>query len=248
MQEKEQKQWFEEWFDSPYYHILYKNRDMIEAHLFVDRLSDSLHIQPGQKVLDIPCGLGRHSVFLNEKGYDVTGADLSVHSIGMARKYSNPWLRFLVHDMREPVAEETFDYVMNLFTSFGYFEDDAEDQKVIDAFVKALKPGGRLVVDFMNTTEILNNLVPEEQKQEQGIDFCIHRNLQNRILVKDIKFSDNGKNYHFQEKVKTLTEKDFRKFFEKAGLEIESVFGDYNLNPYQSETSERMIFILKKTK
>src|SRR5688500_2509825 len=117
-----EQEWFSTWFDSPYYHILYNNRDEQEAEQFMDKLLAYLHPKPHEKVLDLACGKGRHSVYLNQKGFDVTGIDLSEQSIAYARQFENERLHFAVHDMREVYQPETFDFILNLFTSFGYFE------------------------------------------------------------------------------------------------------------------------------
>ena len=124
--------WFEDWFDSKYYHILYKHRDYQEAQSFIDKLVDYLQLNEEQKILDLACGKGRHSIYLNKKGLDVMGVDLSPESIKHASQFENPKLKFEVCDMRDVVKPDYFDIVLNLFTSFGYFEDEADQFKTID--------------------------------------------------------------------------------------------------------------------
>ncbi len=129
--------WFETWFDTPYYHILYKDRDFAEAENFITLLINHLKIQKGSKIIDLACGKGRHSVFLNQMGYEVLGLDLSQQSIDHNKKFENPDLKFEVHDMREEIygqlSSQKVDGVFNLFTSFGYFEDEKDDQKVFQS-------------------------------------------------------------------------------------------------------------------
>jgi len=240
------KEWFSEWFDSPYYHLLYKNRDDKEAELFIDNLITLLHIKQGQKILDLPCGKGRHSVYFNKKGFNVTGLDLSPHNIQYASQFANNTLRFSVHDMRIPYATGEFDYVVNLFTSFGYFENEEENISSMKTLAQALKPGGILTIDFMNTPEVIKDLQGEQLQPRDGIDFCIHRKLENGFVIKDILFEDKGHKYHFEEKVKAMTKADFMALFERADLQLKQVFGNYRLEPYNEETSDRMIFILAK--
>ena len=108
-------EWFAQWFDSPYYHILYKFRDSEEAQKLIDNISTRLAIPEGAKLMDLACGKGRHSIYMNTKGYDVTGLDLSKQSIQAASQKANDTLHFAVHDMREVYEEGTFDYVFNLF-------------------------------------------------------------------------------------------------------------------------------------
>jgi len=241
-----EKEWFSEWFNSPYYHLLYKNRDNKEAELFIDNLITLLHIEPGKKILDLPCGKGRHAVYFNKKGFDVTGLDLSPHNIEYASQFSNSTLHFHVHDMRFPYVTKEFDCAVNLFTSFGYFENEEENLNSMKTLAQALKPKGILALDFMNTYEVIKDLKPEELLCRNNIDFCIHRSLKNGFVVKDILFKDNGHDYHFEEKVKAYTQKDFEALFNSVGLQVQYLFGNYKLDPYNPETSDRMIFIAIK--
>jgi SAM-dependent methyltransferase len=240
------KEWFSEWFDSPYYHLLYKNRDDKEAELFIDNLIALLHIKQGQKILDLPCGKGRHSVYFNKKGFNVTGLDLSPRNIEYASQFVNNSLHFFVHDMRVPYATAEFDYVVNLFTSFGYFEKEEEDLASMKTLAQALKPGGILTIDFMNTPEVLRDLKGQQLQPRDGIDFCIHRKLENGFVIKDILFEDKGHKYHFEEKVKAMTTANFMTLFDCAGLQLKHLFGNYKLEPYNEQTSDRMIFVLQK--
>jgi len=236
--------WFEGWFDSKYYHTLYKNRDHKEAQLFIDKLSTHLQIQPDQKILDLACGKGRHSVYLNQKGFDVIGADLSGQSIKHAQQYQNDSLSFVVHDMREVLPNKNFDFVLNLFTSFGYFEDEKEQYKTIRSIEQMLAPQGILVIDFMNAHKVVKNLVSSETKEVDGIKFHLKRSVQNGFIVKDISFQDQGKQFDFQERVKVITEDDFRSYVKD--WDLLTIFGDYQLNPFDLETSDRLILVAKK--
>ena len=146
--------WFASWFDSPHYHILYKNRDFKEAEFFLQNLTEYLKPKPENKILDLACGAGRHSIFLNNLGYNVTGVDLSPNSIKTASESSKERLNFDVHDMREIYKENSFDFVLNMFTSFGYFESDEENVKMLNSVEKTLKPNGTFVLDFFNFTLI----------------------------------------------------------------------------------------------
>ncbi len=244
--EQQEVEWFSAWFDSPYYHILYKDRDLKEAQLFMDNLLAYLHPKQNAKILDLACGKGRHSLYLNQKGYEVTGIDLSEKSIAYAKEFENNSLHFDVHDMRQVYKPEVFDFILNLFTSFGYFENETENVVALCATTKSLKYGGKLVIDFMNTDKVIANLVTDEVKEIQGITFKIHRSLEHDFIVKTISFTDNGQAYQFQERVRALREDDFMEFFKMAQLRLVDVFGDYQLNAYDRERSDRMIFVLKK--
>lgn len=242
----QQETWFSTWFDSPYYHILYSNRDDHDAREFIDNLLTLLHPKPHEKILDLACGKGRHSRYLNKKGFDVTGIDLSEQSIAYARKYENERLHFDVHDMREVYKPESFDFVLNLFTSFGYFENETENVVALCAAAKSLKHGGKLVIDFMNTNRTIEHLVAEETKVVQGLEFNIHRGVENGFIVKKISFNDEGRKHQYEERVRALRKEDFLEYFSMAQLRVVEIYGDYSLHPYDEATSDRMIFVLKK--
>ena len=242
--------WFVKWFNSPYYHILYKSRDTKEAEIFMDNLSEKLSFSPQQKLLDLACGKGRHAIYLNKKGFDVTGTDLSTESIKHAQKYArlyaNDCLSFEVQDMREVFKENYFDVVLNLFTSFGYFDTKQENQQAITAMAGNLKQDGVLVIDFFNTKKIIKKLVPLSQKTENNIIFNIEKTYENGYIIKKIKFSDKNEAFFFQEKVEAISYEDFLEYFKNAGLSVKNIYGNYALDAWNEDNSDRMIFILIK--
>jgi SAM-dependent methyltransferase len=241
---KSTKQWYASWFDTPYYHILYKDRDYSEAQHFMDNLTQYLNIPEGGNILDLACGKGRHSIYLNTLGYNVTGVDLSEQSIKHAKQFENNTLNFDVHDMTLPYPK-TFDAVFNLFTSFGYFEDDTCNLKTITSIKAELNDFGFGVIDFMNVNYVINHLVTKDVKTVEGIDFYQQRSVKDGYIIKDINFEIDGELYEFQERVKALTLDDFKTLFEKAGVHLLDIFGDYKLQKYHSQTSERLIMIFK---
>ncbi len=236
--------WFSSWFDTPFYHILYKDRDDSEAHVFMDTLTAYLNIPEGGSILDLACGKGRHSVYLNTLGYDVIGADLSENSIDFAKQFENNTLHFKVHNMCKPFKKR-FDAVFNLFTSFGYFENDEDHLNTIKAIKEDLNDYGFGVIDFMNSEFVIDNLVPEEMKIVNGITFFLKRYVEDGCIFKDIEFVHEGKKYAFQERVKAFTLHDFEVLFEKAGVHLLDIFGDYKLNKFRPDTSERLVMIFK---
>ncbi|MBB4803248.1 SAM-dependent methyltransferase [Flavobacterium nitrogenifigens] len=243
-QDGDNQNWYSSWFDTPYYHILYKDRNYREAQIFMDNLTHYLNLPEKAKVLDLACGKGRHSIYLNQLGFDVLGADLSENSILEASKNSNETLHFKVHDMREPF-EEKFDAIFNLFTSFGYFENDDDNLTTLKAIKESLSEYGFAVIDFMNVTNVIENLVPEEVKTVEDIDFHIKRYVEDGHIFKEIDFEDKGRKYHFTEKVKALTLKDFQDMMDEAGIFLLDIFGDYKLKKFHKTESERLIMIFK---
>lgn len=234
--------WYASWFDTPYYHILYKDRDTTEADSFMERLTKFLQLQENDTILDLACGKGRHSVSLSKKGFDVTGVDLSAASIAFAKQFESDHLKFRVHDMCEPYPQQ-FNAVFNLFTSFGYFENEADNLRTIQAIKQELKPNGHGVIDFMNSEFIIKNLVPSELKEVEGIEFHIKRYVAEGYIYKEIKFQHNNTPYAFTEKVKALTLADFQGYFKKAGLQVNHCLGNYHLADFDAATSERLILI-----
>jgi len=240
------KEWFGDWFNSPYYHVLYQDRDNEEAKSFIDNIADYLRFFKSDKIQDLACGKGRHAIYLNRMGYDVVGLDLSVKNIAFAKSYENESLKFYVHDMRFLWIGSQFDYILNLFTSFGYFETKGENQKTISSIAEGLKPNGRVVIDFLNPYTVIHNLVSKETKRVNSIDFHINKFVKGEYIIKDIRFEDEGKKFHFQERVKAIRRARFLEYFKNAKLDVIDLFGNYNLEPYIAEKSDRMIFVLKK--
>jgi len=238
--------WFENWFDSEYYHLLYQDRNFEEAGLFIRHLLNHLSTKPSDYIMDLACGRGRHSIFLNSLGYKVLGVDLSENSITSANQFSKEGLAFKVGDMREPQGDASFDLVLNLFTSFGYFESEEENIHTLEAIFTSLKPGGLLVIDFMNSEKVVKNLVPSAEIQKGDIHFQIRKSVENQIIRKEIHFSDKGKNWFFEERVQAIGQKEFVSFFQKTGFEMVHLYGNYELEDWTSENSDRMIFIVRK--
>jgi SAM-dependent methyltransferase len=241
---KSSENWYTSWFDTPYYHILYKERNYREAQVFMDNITHYLNLPENAKVLDLACGKGRHSIYLNQLGFDVLGADLSENSIAEASKNTNETLHFKVHDMREPF-EEKYDAIFNLFTSFGYFENDEDNLTTLKAIKESLSEYGFAVIDFMNVAHVLETLVPEETKTVDEIEFHIKRYLKDGHIYKEIDFEDKGQKFHFTEKVKALTLQDFEQLMEEAGIYLLDIFGDYKLKKFHKTESERLIMIFK---
>jgi SAM-dependent methyltransferase len=238
----QKKEWFAEWFDTPYYHILYKNRDNHEARVFIKSLVDLLQLPEASSVLDLACGKGRHSITLNEFGYTVLGVDLSAQSIAHANQFSNSSLSFAVQDMREPIQSKRFDAVFNLFTSFGYFSSKHENEKVCQAMAQMLNSGGKLVIDFMNAQKVIQNLVPSELKKVQDIEFDIKRIYSGTHIIKQISFQDKGQKFEFQEQVQAIDLSMFKELLAPY-FTIDSIFGSFELNEYIASESDRLIII-----
>ena len=239
------KDWFVDWFNTSYYHTLYQHRDESEACRFIDNLCAYLEIEPGAKILDLACGKGRHSIHLAKKGYQTTGVDLAEESIIKAKENEVSNVNFDVHDMRKTYIKNGFNYVFNLFTSFGYFENNNENIEVLKATAENLNSKGVFVLDFLNVKKVIPNLVPSEIKELDGIKFDIKRVYNGKHIIKDILVKDAAKEFHFQERVSALDLVTIQEMATAAGLQIVDVFGDYDLNEFNAPNSDRLILIMR---
>ena len=201
-------------------------------------------MEKASKILDLPCGKGRHATFLNSLNYNVVGADLSPNSIAHAKQFENQSLHFEVHDMREPFNTK-FNAIFNLFTSFGYFDDEKINIEVLKNLKKGLKKEGVLVIDFMNVVAVQKKLVAKETVVKGGIEFDIKRSIANGFIQKNIHFQADNKAHHYTESVRFLTLDRFKGYAKAADLKIKHILGDYNLNTFDENDSSRLILILE---
>src|SRR6266568_3210314 len=157
-------EWWRGWF-GPGYLALYDEYLAERTPVEIDQLEALLALRPPQRILDLPCGQGRHAIELARRGYDVTGADLSPYLLSVAEergRASDVRLRWLAGDMRQPIAGESFDVVLNLFTSLGYFADEADDRKSVRAAAEMLASGGRFVLELINGERVMNHFQERE--------------------------------------------------------------------------------------
>ena len=239
------KDWFVDWFNTSYYHTLYQHRDESEACRFIDNLCVHLEIESGAKILDLACGKGRHAIHLAKKGYLTTGVDLAEESIIKAKENEVSNVNFDVHDMRQTYIKNGFDYVFNLFTSFGYFENNNENIEVLKAGAENLNSKGVFVLDFLNVKKVIPNLVPSETKVLDGVQFDITRTYNGKHIIKDILVKDAAKEFHFQERVSALDLITIQEMATAAGLQIVDIFGNYDLNEFNASNSDRLILIMR---
>jgi len=222
--------WFKSWFDTSYYHMLYEHRDSTDAQIFMDVLINHLKLNKGDRVLDLACGRGRHALYLHKKGFDVKGIDLSKRNIAFARQHI-PSVDFEIKDMRENFGDAEFDYIFNLFTSFGYFDIRQQHLEAVKNMALALKPNGVLVLDFMNAHKVHRGLVEDELIDSDNVSFRVKRYVEDEKIVKEIFVKEDEKELRYFEKVALLTLQDFEGLFEQAKLKVIKTFGDFNLNP-----------------
>lgn len=243
------REWYKKWFNSPFYHKLYFERDEKEAQQFILRLLDYLKPEKDSGILDVACGRGRHSKFLASLGFDVTGIDISFDSIEFAKQFEKENLHFYQHDMRLPAWINYFDYAFNFFTSFGYFATRREHDDALGTIVKSLKPNGTLLFDYLNVHYAEDQMVHNEVKTIGTTQYEIHRWMDEDHFYKKIIISDPllDKPQEFTEKVAKLSLGDFTDMLSFQKVQVVDVFGDYQLNSYDVRKTPRMIVIGKKS-
>ncbi|MCH8904332.1 MAG: methyltransferase domain-containing protein [Bacteroidetes bacterium] len=242
---KSKDPWYKLWFDSPYYHKLYKNRNEKEAERFIDRLVEYFSPPDDAKILDAACGQGRHAKYLSAKGYEVTGIDLAASNIEFAKQFESERLKFFKHELTHSFKRLYFNYIFNFFTSFGYYNTEDENIKVLQMFNYDTAPFGFLMIDFMNTTKAIAELVSSETKKVDDVEFKIERKLSGDTIIKTIEVVDEKK-YSFEERVKALRRADFERYLKESNYHIKEMFGSYQLESFNEQDSDRLIIIAQK--
>ncbi|MFD0617911.1 class I SAM-dependent methyltransferase [Paenibacillus sp. GCM10027629] len=237
-------EWFEQSFGEDYL-IVYKHRDRYGAYEEVQQMISWLHLPAGAKVLDLCCGMGRHSNVLADSGYHVTGVDLSEVLLSEAEAQDiEQRVRWVRSDMRSIPLDGGYDAVVNLFTSFGYFDSDEENGRVLHEIKRMLAPGAPFIIDFLNPSYVKRNLVPYTEHKEVGLRIDQYRKIEAGYVKKEIVITDaqeSVRRYH--ERVKLYHLDAFRSMLSEAGLHIEQIYGNYDESVYEEDTSPRMIFV-----
>ncbi|MFK7756754.1 MAG: class I SAM-dependent methyltransferase [Flavobacteriales bacterium] len=242
----EKADWFENWFNTKWYHILYGDRDYSEASKFIETIIGFLNPSKTSFLVDAACGSGRHSIHLNELGYRVKGFDLSPESIKTAKTFENERLSFEVADLRDFSLSIPADYIFNLFTSFGYFNSSEDNLFVLKCFNQSLSASGKILIDFFNSKYVKAQLVESEIKQIGGVDFHITRAVKEERIIKTIKFEAEGQAHEYEERVSAFNLDDFNSMLSASGFHITHTFGDYSLNKFDVMSSPRLLIIAEK--
>lgn len=240
-----EKAWYQSWFDTPWYHVLYKHRDFKEAELFIDNICQYLALPEESVVLDLACGKGRHAIYLARMGYQVVGLDLSARSITEANQSAHNHLHFHIHDMRKLWMPAYFDVVFNLFTSFGYFEEKGDDEAVLQSIAAGLKADGLFVFDYLHISHVQETHIAREKQEHEGIEFSISRHINEQWIVKQIEFTAGGQAYCFYEKVRNYSPEELATMLQRCGFDIIRSFGNYRLEPL-ADDSPRCIYVARR--
>lgn len=244
-----EKNWYKEWFASEDYLDVYRHRNDEDTDKLISLILGNIKLEQNSKVLDAACGAGRYSIKFAERGFKVTGFDLSDTLLQLAVKEAearNLDINFLRKDLREFKFKDKFDLIVSLFTSFGYFNTDEENFIFVENAYDMLNSGGYYVLDYLNKTFLENNLIKNSEKIIGGKEIIENRSINNGRVLKRITIRKNGHKEEFLESVKLYSQEDLSEKFSKIGFKAVKVFGDYEGNSFNSEKSERCIIIFQK--
>ncbi len=228
-------EWWRSWF-GPGYLALYDDYLAERTPVEIDRLEALLALRPPLRILDLPCGQGRHAIELARRGYDVTGVDLSPFLLKVAEERARAdgiRLHWLEGDMRHPIAGERFDVVLNLFTSLGYFADEADDRKVVDAAAAMLVPGGRFLLEVINGERLMARFQEREWftvgqaavVERRSLDRTARRMVVERTVTTP---NDTEVNLHA---IRLYDGRDVSGIMRRAGFGRVDLYGDWSGEP-----------------
>jgi SAM-dependent methyltransferase len=242
--------WFEDWFASPYYVKLYSHRDHAEAAACADLIVSAVDLgrRDGRPVtvLDLASGPGRHAIAFAERGFAVTAVDLSPTLLAFAQEEAEAAgvaIDLARYDMREIPFVDRFDLAVQLFTSFGYFESQEEDELVLRRVRRALREGGYYALDIINESSLRRTLVPRSTREVDGITVVEERRIENRRVIKEISIDGHGHALHYHESVRLYSPDEIDGMLRRSGFEPVRWFGGYRGEPFDPERSQRMLVI-----
>lgn len=251
-----QNDWYRHAFRLDYLQV-YPHRNDEEARRQIDFLERILGCRPPLAVFDLGCGDGRHAIELACRGYRVTGLDLSEELLTRARERAETAgleIVFCQGDMREIPYEGVFDLLVNFFTSFGYFPEDAENARVLTAIARALRPGGRFLMDYLNRAYVIGNMAPHDVREQNGLRIEQHRWITGNPdrpgdpmrINKRVTIEDHRGRRDYEESVRMYTLPELTGLLEAAGLAITHIFGDFDGGPLTADTPRMILAGMRK--
>lgn len=241
-------EWYKEWFDDDYLKV-YSHRNDEDAKTLIETVLKYIDIEKNAFVLDAACGAGRHSRLMAEYGFRVIGFDLSESLLKAAnenRKKNEVYFHLVKSDFRQIFFKNKFDLILNLFTSFGYFESDEENFKFVTNAYRFLNRGGYYIFDFINKDFLTDNLIADTRKNIKGIEIFEKRKIENNRVIKNIILDNQGKKKEYIESVKLYDSEELIDAFKKIGYKIKKIFGDYKGSEFILKESQRLVIILEK--
>jgi 2-polyprenyl-3-methyl-5-hydroxy-6-metoxy-1,4-benzoquinol methylase len=242
-------EWFKDWFNTQEYLNVYQHHNEQDAEVHIILILENVEIKSGAKILDMACGAGRHALILTRKGFNVTAVDLSENLIAIAEQSArneNLKINFVESDIRKFETNDKFNLVINLFTSFGYFETDAENFTVLQKAYDLLEDNGFLVLDFFNSNYLQQNLVEFSEENLGGAEIHQYRKIKDNRVTKKIVITKNGNLCTYEESVRMFTKAELVNAIQNIGFDIYKTFGDFLGNEFDILNSPRLIMICKK--
>lgn len=250
---KPDKEWFAEWFNHPLYLRVYSHRDETEAKTCLTTILQKTSLDAltpeDIRVMDIACGAGRHALEFAKLGFTTTANDLSPFLLECTRTKAaeeNLSLECTQQDMRHISAENTYDLVVQLFSSFGYFKTNKEDLQVLRNVHRALKKDGRYILDLINPVHLKKNLIPSSSRTLDDLKISEERHIEGDRVIKQITISSPEDTLSFEESVRLYNPKTIREMLASAGFGITGIYGEYNGSAFDEKTSPRMMIFARK--
>ncbi len=242
-------EWYKSWFNSEEYLKVYRHRDDKDAEALINLVLNNIDKEKVKTVLDMACGTGRHAIIFAKNGFNVTAVDLSENLLQLGKENAERAgvkIEFIQSDIREFYSDTKFDLVLNLFTSIGYFERDEENYYILEKAYKLLNDGGHFVLDYFNKEYVESHLVPQTIDEFDNTIIVQNRFISGERVIKEITIDSNGKVNKFYESVRMFSYDELVNALKKAGFGIQKIFGDFDGNSFELETSPRIIIIANK--
>ena len=242
-------EWFKDWFASEEYLDVYNHRNSSDAEKLVNLILTTVPIKDGAKILDAACGTGRHSIILAKKGFNITAFDLSKTLLNIGKNKSKEFeldINFINADIRKFILNVRFSLIVNLFTSFGYFESDEENFSFVHNAFSMLEENGWYVLDFLNKAYVEKNIVSHSERIVNNKIIKENRKIFSGRVIKDIQIIDGENQLNFVESVRLYSPDYIVKSFERIGFKAEKIFGSYLGEKFNKEESKRLIIFFRK--
>ncbi|MCG8605296.1 class I SAM-dependent methyltransferase [bacterium] len=238
--------WYRDWFGEDYLKV-YPHRDEVEAKRQVDFVERLLPLKAGHRILDLGCGSGRHSAALAKRGYQVTCLDLSPVLLSLAKAKNTGekcCTQFVRADMRAVPFSKAFDAVVSFFTTFGYFDTDTENLKTLRSIESALKSGGLFLLDYLNKSHVIDNLIDSDVREKGEVTVSQKRTYDRtkERIEKKIILIEGGETREYLESVRLYTLQEMRELLGQTRLKLEKTFGEFDGRPFSAE-SPRLILV-----
>lgn len=246
--------WYVKAYDEHYYEAYGDEFAPEQTRAEVDGVVQLLGLMPGARILDLCCGFGRHSLELARRGYRVTGLDLSPDLLRHAREAVEAEgleIAWVEADMREiPVPEQPYDAVLMLFSSFGVFDNDEEEVKVVQSVARVLRPGGRLLVDTLNREVMLRHWMPLRWQEKPDGTLLLNRMRFDVIAgmwhSREIIVFPDGRRFEDEHRLRFWTFTELVGILARNGFAVIQGFGGLDGKPYVWD-AHRMVVTARRS-